>query len=347
MKVGRLATLAGLGLTVATARRMARTGRKISFADKAVVITGGSRGLGLLLARRLAAEGARLTILARDASELEDARRELAECGAEVLFLPCDVRDQQQVEEAISKAAGRYGRIDVLINNAGVIQVGPLEHMTLADFEDAMAVHFRGPLHTMWAAIPYMRRQGEGRIVNIASIGGLVAVPHLAPYSASKFALVGLSDALRAELAKNNIQITTVCPGLMRTGSPPNALFKGRHREEYTLFTILGTQRFSSMDAGHAADQILDACRHGDPELTTSIQARGLAITRALFPALLADTLALVTRLLPGPTTAEGNQTRTGWQSQTPLAPSLLTRLSDEATDENNELRGHPPLTCW
>ena len=117
----------------------------------------------------------------------------------------------------------------MLINNAGVIQVGPIEHMTIADFEEAMAVHFRGPLYTMSATIPYMRRQGGGRIVNIASIGGLVAVPHLAPYSASKFALVGLSDALRAELAKNNIQITTVSPGLIRTGSAPNALFKGRH----------------------------------------------------------------------------------------------------------------------
>ena len=164
-----------------------------------MVITGGSRGLGWLLARQLAGEGARLTIVARTQADLDKAAADLRAHGAEVLAFPCDVRDRQQAAGRSAAGDQRFGRLDVLINNAGIIQVGPLEHMQQADFEDALAIHLWGPFYTMQAAIPAMREQGGGRIVNIASIGGLVAVPHLSPYSASKFALVGLSDGVRAE----------------------------------------------------------------------------------------------------------------------------------------------------
>jgi NAD(P)-dependent dehydrogenase (short-subunit alcohol dehydrogenase family) len=145
--------------------------------------------------------------------------------------MPCDVREQADVDRAIASAADRFGAVDVLVNNAGIIQVGPMAHMTLADYEDAMRTHFWGPLFAVRAALPHMRRQGGGRIVNISSIGGRLAVPHMLPYSASKFALAGLSDGLRAELAHQKIAVTTVIPGLMRTGSPVNALFKGRHAD--------------------------------------------------------------------------------------------------------------------
>src|ERR687886_1310629 len=152
----------------------------------------GARPSPYALPRDFAAEGARLAILARDRAELERAAKQIASRGAQVLALPCDVRDRRQAQGAIKRVADHYGRIDVLVNNAGVIQVGPVEHMSIKDFEDALAVHMWGPLYTMLAAIPHMRRQGGGRIVNIASIGGKIAVPHLLPYSASKFALVGL-----------------------------------------------------------------------------------------------------------------------------------------------------------
>ena len=120
----------------------------------------------------------------------------------------------------------------------GIIEVGPLEHMQRADFERAMNLHFWAPFNLIRQAIPHFRRRGEGRIVNIASIGGKMAVPHLAPYCASKFALVGLSDALRTELARDNIHVTTVTPGLMRTGSQGNAKFKGDQLAEYTWFSL-------------------------------------------------------------------------------------------------------------
>src|SRR5581483_3194757 len=170
----------------------------------------------------------------------------------------------EEAERLVADIVQRTGGIDVLINNAGVIQVGPLEHMQITDFEKAMAVHFWGPLYTMLAAIPVMRRRGAGRIVNISSIGGKIGVPHLVPYCASKFALVGLSDSIRGEVARDGICVTTVCPGLMRTGSPFNAWFKGRHRDEFTWFAISDSMPIASIAATRAAEQVVDACRHGD-----------------------------------------------------------------------------------
>jgi NAD(P)-dependent dehydrogenase (short-subunit alcohol dehydrogenase family) len=338
---GKIVSLCAVGISAAVALGRLRKREAIDFKGRSVIITGGSRGLGLILARQLAAEGARLTLLARDAAELQRAEQDVTRYGGEVFTAVCDVRDRDDVEQAIQQVIDRYGHIDVLINNAGMIQVGPLEHMSLDDFEDAMAVHMWGPLYTMLAVAPHMRRQGGGRIVNISSIGGKVAVPHLVPYSTSKFALVGLSDGMRAELAKDHIYVTTVCPGLMRTGSPPNVAIKGQHRSEYAWFAISDALPLVSIDAERAARQIIDACRHGDPELTITLQARLLSIANYVFPGLVGNTMALVNRLLPGPTGAEGDQAKTGWESQSALAPSVLTRLSDQATAQNNEMNGH------
>src|SRR5512145_3358087 len=231
---------AALLLTAAAvlARRAWRRARALDFAGKTVVIFGGSRGLGLVLARELAAERANLVLVARDRHELDRARADVEQRGARVLAISSDVRDRIQVEGAIEGALAEYGTIDVLINDAGIIQVGPLEHMTVEDFEDAMATHFWGPLYATLAALPHMRLRGARRIVNISSIGGKIAVPHLVPYCASKFAVTGLSEGLHAELAREGIRVTTVCPGLMRTGSTYNAKFKGRHRQEFGWFHV-------------------------------------------------------------------------------------------------------------
>jgi NAD(P)-dependent dehydrogenase (short-subunit alcohol dehydrogenase family) len=333
------ALVAAAGLAVAA--RALRRRRPIQFKDRAVVITGGSRGLGLLMARELAAEGARLALLARDPGELDLARRELAALGGHrVLALPCDVGNRDEVRWAIDAAAERFGRLDVLINNAGIIQVGPLEHMTVEDFEAALRVHFWGPLYAVLAAIPHLRRRGNGRVVNIASIGGKIAVPHLVPYSASKFALVGLSDGLRAELAHEGIYVTTVCPGLMRTGSHVNALFKGRRSEELAWFAVSDSLPLTSMAGRRAARRILEACRYGEPHLILTQQARAAVLAATLAPNVTARLLEAVTRLLPAPAGTDGGEARPGWQSPSRWAPSVLTRLADEAAVENNELRG-------
>src|SRR3954468_11055700 len=165
--------IAGAGaVAVAAATGLMRSGSPYSFRDKAVFITGGSRGLGFRMARLLAEEGARLTLISRHDAGLQTAARELAATGAQVATFVCDVRDRHQVQATIDSSVKLYGAIDVLINNAGVIQVGPFENMEIEDFETAMAIHAWGPLYTILSALPHMRRQGGGRIVNISSIGG-------------------------------------------------------------------------------------------------------------------------------------------------------------------------------
>jgi NAD(P)-dependent dehydrogenase (short-subunit alcohol dehydrogenase family) len=335
----RLGLALGAAAGTVAAARLMRSSRAIDLTDKLVLIVGGSRGLGLALAREFGARGARLVLAARDPDELERARRQLEERGVAASIIVCDIRHRAQVDAAIARVIETHHVIDVLVNDAGVIQVGPLEQMTVADFEDAMATHFWGPLSSILAALPHMRRAGARRIVNISSIGGKIAVPHLVPYSASKFALTGLSQGLRAELALEGFSITTVCPGLMRTGSTYNAWFKGQHRREFAWFHLADSIPGFSIDAKRAAAQIVDACRHGDPELIITPSAKLAVALNAVCPSMMARTMALVDWLLPAPArTRDGYEARPGWQSVSTLTPSPLTVLSDRAAVENNEL---------
>src|SRR5436305_7124042 len=334
---GRLLTAAlgaGLFFGVRAAIRAART---IDLRDKAVVITGGSRGLGLVLARTFADQGSQLALLARDADELADAETDLRRRGANVYTEACDVTDQQQVQQAMENITDRFGRIDVLVNNAGSIQVGPMELMTIGDYEEMMKIHFWGPLYTTLSVLSQMRRRGEGRIVNISSIGGKIAAPHLLPYSASKFALVGFSEGLRSELLKEGIYVTTVCPGLMRTGSPRNATFKGQHRKEYAWFAISDAMPGVSISAKSAARRIVRACKNGESEIMVSFPARLATTIHGIFPGVTADVNALLNRLLPGPG-GIGRELRKGKERQSRLAPSILTALNEKAAVSNNEM---------
>jgi NAD(P)-dependent dehydrogenase (short-subunit alcohol dehydrogenase family) len=302
-------------------------------------VTGGSRGLGLLIARQLAAEGATVVVAARDQAELDRAREDVCGRGGTCEVMACDVGVREQAERLIHETLDRHGRIDLLVNNAGVMKVGPLDHMEHADFEEAMAVHFWGPLHTTLAVIPAMRRQGGGRIVNISSIGGKIGVPHLTPYCASKFALTGLSDSIRGELAKDHIYVTTVCPGMMRTGSPFNAWFKGNHRDEFTWFAIADSIPVASIEGGRAAAQVIDAARHGDAELVITLPAKLAVIANAVVPEVVAFMMATANSVvLPPPSEAAGPEAHSGWQSLSNWAPSKLTRLTERAASENNEL---------
>jgi NAD(P)-dependent dehydrogenase (short-subunit alcohol dehydrogenase family) len=336
------------GLTTEAVRKPARAalgnGTKArvgyDFDGKVALVTGGSRGLGLVLARQLAGEGAHVTLIARDGQELQRAADNIHRDhpDADVLVAVADVRRPDDVERAVALTVERHGRIDVVINNAGIIQVGPVEHMRLADYEDAMNTHFWGPLYMVRAALPHLRRQGEGRIVNISSIGGRIAVPHMLPYSASKFALTGLSDGLRAELAPENIRVTTVCPGLMRTGSPINAMFKGQHPQEYTWFAMSGSLPVASIDAERAARQILAACRHGEAELVITPQAKLAIVARALAPELFAAVMSLMNRLLPTATGPDGDTARPGRATGSEWAASSIMAPMYAAAQRNNEI---------
>ena len=319
------------------ARKGLRNRHAISFDGRVVVITGGSRGLGLVIARQLAAEGAKLCLLARDMEELDRARAQLPP-NAEVLTIRCDIRRRGDVRLAMDHLLEKWGGVDVLINNAGVIQVGPLEHMAPNDFENAMATHFWGPLHLMFECVPSMRHRGFGRIVNITSIGGRIAVPHLAPYCASKFALVGLSDSVRSELEQYGIRVTTVSPGLMRTGSPLNAHFKGQHQLEYTWFTISDSIPGLTISAERAAGKIIEACRYGDPELTITLPAKIAVRLNHIAPRTVAHAMAMANKVLPGPTGSEGNRLSRGRENETKWTDSVATVLTHRAAVANNEL---------
>jgi len=331
--------LGGIGATLA-ARALVRKRREFELRGKVVLITGGSRGLGLEMARAFASEGARLALTARDEAELERAQAELEKNGADVFTCAFDLTTKAQVELMVRRVREHFGRIDVLVNNAGIIEVGPVDTMTHADFERAMRTHFWSPLYTMLAVLPEMRERRDGRIVNISSIGGKIGVPHLVPYCASKHALVGLSDAMRAEMHKDNVLITTVCPGLMRTGSPRNATFKGKHRAEFAWFAVGDSLPLTSINAARAAHQIVAATKRGDAELIISIQAEVAAKFRALFPETTADLLAFVNQFLPDAPGEDsiGTDGATGAESESPLAPSSLTALNDEAAVRNNEM---------
>lgn len=335
--VSRSVPLLAVGCGLLALRALTRRIVAPSFRGKTVLITGGARGLGLEMARLWAGEGANLALCSRTAADVKAAAEELGRSGSAVLGQSCDVTDANQVKEFVRAVLDRWGRIDVLVNNAGVIQAAPAACMTVDDYQMAMQTHFFGPLLMIDAVLPSMRRNGEGRIVNIASIGGKVSVPHLLPYNASKFALVGFSEGLRNELAREGITVTTICPGLMRTGSPRNALFKGRHRAEYAWFNISSSLPGVTMSSRRAARKIIEACRHGDAEVILSLPAKVAARVNSLFPEATSQVLSVVNRLLPSPG-GIGTQTAKGAESESAWSPSVLTTLSDRAAVRNNEV---------
>ena len=319
-------------VAAAVAATAARRNAGMDLRNKVVLITGGSRGLGLAMARRFAKRGARLALCARSEEELENARTDLARRGAEVIVLPCDVRERRQVEETIQAVIAHYGQIDVLVNNAGIIHVGPIDTMTIEDFESAMDVMFWGPVYTTLAALPHMRTLPEARIVNITSVGAKVSVPHLVPYSCAKFAAAAFSEGMRAELQQTGIKVVTIAPGLMRTGSYLNALFKGAEEGEAAWFSVSASVPGLSIDADRAARQIVTATRLGAAEKILSAPANLIARFHGLFPGATADLMGLINRVLP-----QGkHQTEFGMESPILQKPWLrtLTTLGRKAAEE-------------
>jgi short-subunit dehydrogenase len=285
----------------------------------------------------MAVAGARLAICGRDRESLERAGDSLRASGAEVLAVSADVSDSASVADMVQAVRQRYGHVDVLVNNAGVIEVGPAETMEVADYEEAMAINFWGTLYPTLAVLPAMRARRSGRIINITSIGGKLGIPHLLPYSASKFAAVGFSQGLRAEFAGDGIDVITVCPGLMRTGSPRNAIFRGRHKAEYAWFSISDALPGLSVSAEQAARRIVAACKRGDAEVVFPLSARLAAVLNTVAPGLTAGVLAKVNRLLPS-ANSDASGRRRGADSQSWLSPSWLTRLGDRAARKYNQI---------
>jgi short-subunit dehydrogenase len=328
---------AGLAIAVLLVERLLGT-RRFAIRDKVFLITGGSRGLGLVVAREVCRHGGKVALLARNMEELARAEKDLVERGANVLAIACDLQERSHIEAAVRRTVEYFGQIDVLINNAGIIQVGPFDHMQRSDFEQSLGLHFWAPYELTMQVVPHMRKQGEGRIVNISSIGGRIGVPHLSPYCAGKFALTGFSDSVRAELARDRIFVTTVVPGLMRTGSHVNAQFKGEHDAEFAWFAAASGTPLISMGAERAARKIVAACRRGQSSLILTFAARLAVAGDALAPNFAGFIMKIINRFLPQPVEASGDELRTGWQSRSPnFPPRWVTRLADAAIDQNNE----------
>lgn len=324
-------------------RALGRGGR-FSLAGRVALVTGGSRGLGLLVARELLRRGCRVAICARDGEGLERARAGLVSEGHEVLALAADVSLPEEVQAMVGHVERAWGPVEVLVNNAGVIQVGPLEVMTREDFEDAMAINFGGMLHTVLAVLPSMRERGGGRIANVTSIGGRLSVPHLLPYGCAKFAAVGFSEGLRAELAREGIRVTTVVPGLLRTGSPVNALFKGDREAEFSWFAVSSSLRLTTMDPRRAARRIVRALARGEANVTLGWQAKLAALAHGVAPGFVVDVFGVANRLLPRPVGEPGGGGARGMDLATRLAPSRLTGAMNREAVRNNEYGGsHRP----
>jgi NAD(P)-dependent dehydrogenase (short-subunit alcohol dehydrogenase family) len=310
MKMKRGAFIVGAGAGVAallSMRMVARRARRIDLDGKVALITGGTRGLGLALAEELGREGCRVAICARDEDGLERARRRLEAQRIEVVAVRCDVARRDEVEEMVERVTRELGRIDIVINNAGVIEVAPLEEMTLEDFEEAMSVMYWGAVHVTLATLPAMRRRRSGSIVNITSIGGKASVPHLVPYCGAKFALVGFSEGLSAEVEGDGVRVTTVVPGLMRTGSFLAAMFKGDDVKEYGWFSVSSSLPGLTMAATRAARRIVRAVRNGEREITLTVAARMLALLHGVSPNGTMIAMRVANSLLPE---AVGNRDR-------------------------------------
>ena len=272
-----------------------------SFAGRTALVTGGSRGLGFILARRLLEEGARVAICGRDPDTLDDAYAQLGGRG-DLMTVTCDLSDPDEVDAMVAAVVERFGPVEILINNAGVIAVGPESSMSLDDYEYVMGANFWSAVHTTRAVLPGMKARGAGRIVNITSIGGKISVPHLLPYNCAKFAAVGFSEGLRAELADTGISVTTVVPGLMRTGSHLNAEFGGEQEAEYRWFALGASAPYPvAIGADRAARLIVRAAKRGQAEYTYPLSAVVAARLSGLLPGVTTNALALVDRFLPQP----------------------------------------------
>lgn len=321
---------------------LAQKNKTDDFNGHAVVITGGSRGLGFALAREFALQGANIALFARDREELKKAEDQLQclEKGIAVGIV-CDVTDDAQLRAAIDEAAARLGGIDLLINNAGAITVGPWETMEQKDFEAQMKLHLYAVIHATRFALPYLRTSRSGkRIVNICSMGGRMAVPHMLAYDTSKFALSGFSQGVAAELAPEGISVTTVYPAMMRTGSPIQAVFKGDHEREFAWFQTADILPGLSVSAGAVAKQIVEAARERRWELTPSMPAKIRMAAATLFPELMGWTMSLLSRAMPD---GKSKEYKTGEQSRGLFDRSIWTRpLVNRAHEPEKELNQEP-----
>lgn len=268
---------------------------------KTVLITGGTTGLGFELMRQLLKEECKVAVCARDSADLAT----LKENFPEVFTYRCDVGNKDEVEEMIQKTIEHFGHIDVVINNAGIIMVAPMEGFTQNDYEHAMSVMYWGIVNTTFAVLSHMKERRMGHIVNITSVGGKVSIPHLLPYSAAKFAAVGFSEGIAAELRQHNISVTTIIPGLMRTGSYINALFQEDSKDTFKIFSAISSAPGLTITAEKAAKGTIQAIKEKRSLKVLGVPAKALIELHHFFPETLSKIFTLTSEILPGEDTPD------------------------------------------
>lgn len=188
--------------------------------DKVIVITGASSGFGEISARHLAKLGANVVLGARSTEKIEKLAEEIKDDGGKALAVTTDVTDVEQVKNLVETAVKEFGRIDVLLNNAGLMPLSPLEYLKIEDWDQCIDVNIKGVLYGIAAALPYMKEQKSGQIISVSSVAGHTIHPGGAVYSASKYAVRVISEALRQEVKPYNIRTAVISPGAVATNLP-------------------------------------------------------------------------------------------------------------------------------
>lgn len=197
-----------------------------------VLITGGSEGIGKATALLFARQGYNIVLAARQADRLQAVAQEIEKQGTAALAVPTDVRDPEQVKNSIEKAIAHFGSIEVLINNAGIYLLAPVEECSLEDWQQVIDTNLWGYIHAIRAILPHFLATGKGIIVNVGSIGGKVPIPYHVPYTTSKYAVTGLTEALHEELAPKGIHVCGVHPNFIKTNLMERAIFRGNNEED-------------------------------------------------------------------------------------------------------------------
>ncbi|SNC62438.1 Short-chain dehydrogenase [Kytococcus aerolatus] len=312
------------------------------------LVMGASRGLGLLCAEQFLQHGYRVVLSSRSRDSLEAARDQLlAEYpGATLDVAPCDISDRAAVTTLVEHVERDLAPIEVLLTVAGIIQVGPVQAMTLEHFDQAVSTMLMGPVNLTLQVLPHMRERGRGRIGTVTSVGGKVAPPHLLPYSTAKFGAVGFSEGLTAELAGTGITATTIVPGLMRTGSHDAAQFTGDVAREFAWFGPSASLPLLAMDAERAAERMVHGVLEGHTHVMLSPVTQVGSRVHGLAPSFTTRLMGLANRVLPtapavdplGPgTTVEGRVARQGLTGRARRVVDALSTLGDRAGEQNNE----------
>jgi NAD(P)-dependent dehydrogenase (short-subunit alcohol dehydrogenase family) len=300
-----LGAIAAAG-TMWGAKAWLRSRRWIELRDRVVVITGAASGFGLIQARQAAAQGAIVVLAARDAEVLDEAAESVRREGArEVLAIPTDVSKQEEAERLIDQTVERFGRIEVLINTAGLMLVGAEPTLTLDDFRTLMDVNFWGAVYTSRAALRHMRPARFGRIANVSSVGGRFAAPHMMPYTTSKFALTGYTKSLRPEALRDNIYVTGIYPSTIRTGGHRHAWIKGNQTAEYSWFSLGDVIPGVATSVETAARMTLKGIQSGDPEVIIGLAGRIKIAIDGLMPDWSSEMIDLLENAFPAPTNLE------------------------------------------